>query len=115
MTLSTPIHDHWTPKVKHSVAKLGSLQEMGRTCSEKLALWRPDKMLRTSTNGPSNMNTNKIDRLPVPGYTIKCHTIGDRTILSFYVPASRDSSSHAKFLETPYSVGINATQRCELV
>lgn len=100
MTPSTPILDYWTPKVKHSVAELGNLQEMGRTCSQKLALWRSDKMLRTSRNGPSKTNANKMDRLSVPAYTIKRHTIGDRTILSLYVPASRDSSSRAKYLET---------------
>ena len=80
------------------MAERGSLPEMDRVCSQKVALWRPDEEFWISTNGPSNTNSNKIDRLSVPAYTIKCHKTGDRIILSFYIPVPRDSGSHARDL-----------------
>ena len=80
---------------------------MNRTCTQKLVLWRLDEALWTSTNGSSRMDANKTDRLPVPAYTIKCLTIGDRIILTIYVPASRDPSSHAKYPEMLCSVGTD--------
>ena len=92
MILSIPILNHWTPKARHSVA------ERNRVCSQKVALWRPDEEFWISTNGPSNTNANNIDRLPVPAYTIKCHTIGDRIILSFRISVPKDSRSHARDL-----------------
>lgn len=111
MTLSTPILDHWTPRVKHSVAELGKLQEMDRTCSQKLALWRPDEALWTSTNGPSNMNANKTDR-PMPS---NARPLGIEPFLAFTYHHSEILVHIQNIWKRHILVGTDVTHRCESV